>query len=112
MEIGPSNKEEITRQNFYSKSKEDLLTTKKTLVIAWAQFSPRSKKIVQSLNFKLYLEGYRSRTKIFSIAKYIKLSIKTLNLLQKENPDVVICQLPPFVLAYVVLLYKFLSLSR
>ena len=58
------------------------------------------------------MKGYRSKVKIFSLLKYVKLSINTLNLIHKEKSNVVICQLPPLFLAYSILFYKLLTLSK
>lgn len=110
MENSLSKKEEFIRQ-LSSKNKYNFIKTKKVLVVAWAQHSIRSKKIAHSLNSNLFIKGYRSRAKLLSIIKYIRLSINTLDLLQTEKPDVIICQIPPLFLAYFILLYKFLTLS-
>jgi glycosyltransferase involved in cell wall biosynthesis len=110
MESSLSKKKEIIRE-LHSINKYDFKKPKKILVVAWAHHSPRSKKIADSLNAKLFIKGYRSRAEILSIIKYIKLSINTLNVLNKEKPDVIICQLPPLFLAYSVLLYKSLTIS-
>jgi glycosyltransferase involved in cell wall biosynthesis len=111
MESNLSKKEDLIRQPS-SRNKYDFIKTKKILVIAWAQHSIRSKKIAHSLNSKFFIKGYRSRAKILSVIKYIRLSINTLNLLQKEKPDVIICQIPPLFLAYFTLIYKFLTFSN
>ena len=111
MESRLSKKKLITRnRNFYNRQ-YNFIATKKILVIAWAPFSARSEKIAYSLNSKLFMKGYRSKAKLFSFLKYLKLSINTLNLLQKEKPNVVICQLPPLFLAYSILFYKLLTFS-
>ena len=107
-----ANKREMIRNYSFSKNKYNFITSKKILVIAWAPFSARSEKIAHSLNSKLFMKGYRSKAKIFSLLKYLKLSINTLNLLKKEKPKVVICQLPPLFLAYSILFYKFLTFSK
>lgn len=112
MESRLSKKREMIRNYSFSKNKANFIPTKKILVIAWAPFSARSEKIAHSLNSKLFMEGYRSKVKIFSLLKYIKLSINTLNLLMKEKPNVVICQLPPLFLGYSILVYKLLTFSK
>ena len=112
MESRLSKKKLITRNRNFSNRKYNFIATKKILVIAWAPFSARSEKIAYSLNSKLFLKGYRSKAKIFSLLKYVKLSINTLNLLHKEKPNVVICQLPPLFLAYSILFYKLLTFSK
>jgi glycosyltransferase involved in cell wall biosynthesis len=111
MESSLSKKKEIIRER-NSINKYDFYKPKKILVVAWAHHSLRSKKIADSLNAKLFIKGYRSRAKILSILKYIKLSINTLNVLNKEKPDIIICQLPPLFLAFSILLYKFLTFSN
>ena len=112
MESRLAKKKEMIRNYSFSKNKYKFISSKKIIVIAWAPFSARSEKIAHSLNSKLFLKGYRSKVKIFSLLKYIKLSINTLNLLQKEKPNVVICQLPPLFLAYSILFYKLLTFSK
>ena len=112
MESRLSKKKLITRNRNFSNLKYNFIATKKILVIAWAPFSARSEKIAYSLNSKLFMKGYRSKAKIFSLLKYVKLSINTLNLLHKEKPNVVICQLPPLFLAYSILFYKLLTFSK
>jgi hypothetical protein len=107
-----ANKREIIRNSSFSKNKYNSKLPKKKLVIAWAPFSARSEKIAHSLNSKLFMKGYRSKAKIFSLLKYLKLSINTLNLLKQEKPNVVICQLPPLFLAYSILFYKLLTFSK
>lgn len=96
----------------YSRKKFHFKATKKILVVAWAPFSARSEKIAQSLNSTLFIKGYRSKGKISSLLKYLKLSIYTIKMLQKEKPNVVICQLPPIFLAYCILFYKFLTFTK
>jgi glycosyltransferase involved in cell wall biosynthesis len=107
-----SKKERII-QFRYSKNKQryNTIITKKSLVIAWAPHSVRAEKIAHSLNSKIFIKGYQSKAKILSLIKYIKLSINTMRLLQKEKPDLIICQLPPIFLAYSILVYKFLTFS-
>ncbi len=112
MESRLSKKKLITRNRNFSNRNYSFIATKKILVIAWAPFSARSEKIAYSLNSKLFMKGYRSKAKIFSLLKYVKLSINTLNLLHKEKPNVVICQLPPLFLAYSILFYKLLTFSK
>ena len=110
MESRILKKEESLRLD-HSKTKVNNKRSKRILVIAWAQHSTRSKKIAYSLNAKFFIKGYRSKAKILSIIKYIKLSINTLDVVIKEKPDLVICQLPPLFLPYVILLYKYLTFS-
>jgi glycosyltransferase involved in cell wall biosynthesis len=110
MERSLSKKEEFIKQQPSSHNKYNL-KSKKTLVIAWAHHSIRSKKIAYSLNSNFFIKGYRSRAKILSIIKYIRLSLNTLDLLQKEKPDIIICQIPAYFLGYFILLYKFLTFS-
>ena len=112
MESRLAKKRELIRNYSFSKNKYKFLSSKKRIVIAWAPFSARSEKIAYSLDSKLFMKGYRSKVKIFSLLKYLKLSINTLNLLQKEKPNVVICQLPPLFLAYSILFYKLLTFSK
>lgn len=112
MEIKLSKKERIIRY-WYAKNKHKYnnIITKKSLVIAWAPHSVRAEKIAHSLNSKIFIKGYQSKAKILSLIKYIKLSINTIKVLQKEKPDVVICQLPPIFLAYSIFIFKFLTFS-
>lgn len=110
MESRLSKKKESLRLH-HSKTKVNFKRSKNILVVAWAQHSARSKKIAYSLNAKFFIKGYSSKAKILSIIKYIKLSINTLDLLIKEKPDLVICQLPPLFLPYVIILYKYLTFS-
>ena len=102
----------MNRKYSFSKNKYNFVATKKTLVIVWAPFSARSEKIAHSLNSKIFMRGYQSKAKIFSLLKYFKLSINTLKFLHKEKPKVVICQLPPHFLAYSILFYKSLTFSK
>lgn len=88
------------------------LANKKCLVIVWAPHSVRAQKIAYSLKAKIFINGYRSKVKLLSLIKYIKLSIDTMKILQKENPDVIICQIPPLFLAYSILVYKFLTFAN
>ena len=112
MESRLAKKWEMIRNYSYSNKKYNSIATKKIAVIAWASFSARSEKIAQSLNSKLFMKGYRSKRKIFSLFKYLKLSIYTFNILKNEKPEVVICQIPPLFLAYCILFYKLLTFSK
>lgn len=114
MESNLSIKERIIHHRS-SKSKNiscNNLTNKKSLVIAWASHSVRAEKIAYSLNSKIFINGHRSKKKILSLVKYISLSIDTLKLLHREDPDLIICQIPPIFLAYSILVYKFLMFSH
>jgi glycosyltransferase involved in cell wall biosynthesis len=107
-----SKKERIIEFRYSkNKQKNNTIITKKSLVIAWAPHSVRAEKIAHSLNSKIFIKGCQSKAKILSLIKYIKLSINTMKVLQKEKPDVIICQLPPIFLAYSILVYKFLTFS-
>ena len=93
MESKLSKKERIIQFPYFkSKQKYNAIKTKKSLVIAWAPHSVRAEKIAHSLNSKIFINGYQSKAKILSLIKYMKLSINTMKVLQKEKPDVIICQ--------------------
>jgi glycosyltransferase involved in cell wall biosynthesis len=58
------------------------------------------------LGAKINLLSYKFRKKIYSPLKYPLLFAKTLKLLRKENPDIVINQIPPIFCAISVLAYR------
>ncbi len=77
----------------------------KIIFLAWAPFSPRTQNLAESLGAKINLLSYKFRKKIYSPLKYPLLFVKTLKILRKENPDIIINQIPPIFCAFSVLTY-------
>jgi hypothetical protein len=75
----------------YSDRKNSL----KTVFLVWAPHSIRAKNLAEHLDAKLYLISYKFKKKIYSPVKYIKLFTNTLFILEKEKPQIIICQSPP-----------------
>jgi len=73
--------------------------------IAWAKSSPRLDGLLQSLNGRSYKIGWTIKGKFFSSLKYIFLSIRTIHLLIKTKPDIIIAQNPPIFCPLIVYIY-------
>jgi glycosyltransferase involved in cell wall biosynthesis len=78
----------------------------KMIFLVWAPFSIRSQNLSEKLNAKLFLLNYKFKKKIYSPIKYPLLFAKTLNILAKEKPDVIIIQIPPIFCIIPVVMYK------
>lgn len=79
----------------------------KIIFLVWAPASSRAENISKCLDAHLYLISYKFRVKLYSPIKYILLFAKTMNVLIKEKPRIIICQIPPIfcVLSAIVYLY-------
>jgi hypothetical protein len=67
----------------------------KKIFIVWAPASTRAENISKRLEANLYLISYKFRNRIYSPIKYPVLFVKTLAILKKERPQIIICQNPP-----------------
>ena len=76
----------------YSDRKNSL----KIVFLVWAPHSIRAKNLAEHLDAKLYLISYKFKKKIYSPIKYIKLFTSTLLILEKEKPQIIICQSPRY----------------
>jgi glycosyltransferase involved in cell wall biosynthesis len=81
---------------------------KKTVFIVWEPHSPRAKGISESLDANLYILRNKFKTKIHVPLEYVKLFVKTLAILKKDNPQIIICQLPPIFCALSAFVYRYL----
>ena len=79
----------------------------KIIFLVWAPTSSRAENISKRLDARLYLINYKFRVKLYSPIKYILLFAKTLCILIKEKPQLIICQIPPIfcVLSVIICLY-------
>ena len=84
----------------------------KIVFLVWAPHSIRARNISERLDAKLYLISYKFKNKIYSPIKYIKLFLKTLLILQKERPHIIICQSPPLFCALSAIAYHYLSRAK
>jgi glycosyltransferase involved in cell wall biosynthesis len=84
----------------------------KIIFLAWAPFSPRTQNLAESLGAKINLLNYKFRKKLYSPLKYPVLFVRTLKILRKENPDIIINQIPPIFCAISVLAYKKFLLGK
>ena len=89
----------------YSDRKNSL----KTVFLVWAPHSIRAKNLADHLDAKLYLISYKFKKKIYSPIKYIKLFTSTLLILEKEKPQIIICQSPPIFCALATITYQYLT---
>ena len=78
----------------------------KVIFLVWAPFSIRAQNLSENLGAKLFLLNYKFKKKIYSPIKYPVLFAKTLKILAKEKPDVIIIQVPPIFCIIPVMLYK------
>ena len=85
----------------------------KMIFLVWAPFSIRAQNLSERLNAKLFLLNYKFKKKIYTPIKYPLLFAKTLNILTKEKPDIIIIQIPPiFCITPVILYKKFLAKKK
>jgi glycosyltransferase involved in cell wall biosynthesis len=81
----------------------------RVVFIAWAPYSPRSKNLSERLDAHLYLISYKFKRKIYSIIKYPLLFAKTLYILKREKPEIILCQSPPIFCALAAMVYQYLT---
>lgn len=84
------------------------MNTKKRKIayITWFDFSTRSDGIAYHLGANSYhFRDLKRLTNVFSLLKYILASFKTLIVLHKESPDVILVQNPPVFAVLVVWFY-------
>jgi glycosyltransferase involved in cell wall biosynthesis len=80
--------------------------THRWLFVAWAPFGRRSELLAGELGAKLFFIHYlKFKVPIYAPLKYVLQSLRTLQVLVAEHPEVVFVQSPPFVCALVVYLY-------
>ena len=89
----------------YSDSKERV----KTVFLVWAPHSIRAKNLAERLDAQLYLISYKFKKKIYSPIKYLKLFTNTLLILEKERPQIIICQIPPIFCALAAIVHRYLT---
>ena len=89
----------------YSDRKDPL----KIVFLVWAPHSIRAKNLAERLDARLYLITYKFKKKIYSPIKYLKLFTNTLLILEKERPQVIICQIPPIFCALATIIYQYLT---
>jgi len=78
----------------------------KKVFITWANQDSRSRSLAYHLEDKNYfIQKLNSNSKFFAPLKYILNTIVTLNLLNKENPDVIFVVNPPVFAVLVVWIY-------
>ncbi|MDY6866959.1 MAG: hypothetical protein SVT56_03505, partial [Chloroflexota bacterium] len=81
--------------------------------IAWAPHGRRTESLARELGAKLYFIHYlKFQNPSYAPIKYILQSLRTLQVLFMERPDVVFIQSPPFVCSLVVYLYCFINGAR
>jgi glycosyltransferase involved in cell wall biosynthesis len=81
----------------------------RAVFIVWAPYSPRSKNFSERLDAHLYLISYKFKRKIYSIIKYPLLFAKTLYILKREKPEIILCQSPPIFCALSAMVYQYLT---
>jgi glycosyltransferase involved in cell wall biosynthesis len=81
----------------------------RVVFIVWAPYSPRSKNLSERLGAHLYLISYKFKRKIYSIIKYPLLCAKTLYILKREKPEIILCQSPPIFCALAAMVYQYLT---
>ena len=81
----------------------------RVVFIVWAPYSPRSKNLSERLDAHLYLISYKFKRKIYSIIKYPLLFAKTLYILKREKPEIILCQSPPIFCALAAMVYQYLT---
>lgn len=78
------------------------------LFLVWAPYSPRSENLSNRLNASLYLISYKFKRKFYSPIKYPLLMLRTIKILLRERPDIVITQTPPIFCPLSVFVYNHL----
>src|SRR5919198_1626300 len=81
----------------------------KLVYLVWAPFSYRAENLSQRLGARLHLTSYKFKNKIYSPIKYPLLFSKSLRILKKQKPNIIICQSPPIFCALSVLVYLYLT---
>ena len=81
----------------------------KLVYLVWAPFSYRAENLSRRLGARLYLTSYKFKNKIYSPIKYPLLFSKSLHILKKEKPNIIICQSPPIFCALSALVYLYLT---
>jgi glycosyltransferase involved in cell wall biosynthesis len=81
----------------------------RVVFIVWAPYSPRSKNLSEHLDAQLYLISYKFKRKVYSIIKYPLLFAKTLSILKREKPEIMLCQSPPIFCALAAMVYQYLT---
>jgi glycosyltransferase involved in cell wall biosynthesis len=88
-------------------------TTDRWIFIAWAPHGRRSESLAKELGARLYFIHYfEFQNPLYAPAKYILQTIRTLQVLFLERPEVIFAQNPPFVCGLVVYLYCRVSGAR
>jgi len=83
------------------------LLSQKRVFITWAEHNSRSRSLAYHLEAKNYfIQKINSKSKFLAPLKYILNTIVTLNVLNKENPDVVFIVNPPVFAVLVVWMYS------
>jgi glycosyltransferase involved in cell wall biosynthesis len=80
--------------------------TNRWIFIAWAPRGRRSESLARDLGAQLYFIHYlRFQKPLYAPAKYILQTIRTLQVLFLERPEIIFAQNPPFVCGLMVYLY-------
>jgi hypothetical protein len=102
--------------NLYPKSHDDNKIKerknkgqKRTVFIVWEPHSPRAEGLSQFLGANLYILRDKIQKRFHAPLQYIKLFTRTLNILRKEKPEIIFCQLPPIFCAISAMVYGFFS---
>jgi len=74
--------------------------------LVWAPHSARANGISEALSAHLCLMSYKFRAKIYSPIKYPLLFMRSIFVLNRQRPDIVICQAPPIFCPLAALAYK------
>jgi glycosyltransferase involved in cell wall biosynthesis len=80
----------------------------KIVFLVWAPYSSRAENLSERLNAHLYLISYKFKNKIYSPLKYSLLFARTIHILRKEKPKIIICQNPPIFCALSAIIYNYL----
>ena len=78
----------------------------KIIFIVWAPHGVRAKNIAESLGAHVEFIHWKFKQKIYSPVKYPILFLKTVRILFKERPSIIICQSPPMFCAGAAIVYK------
>lgn len=84
----------------------------KTVFMVWAPYSARAENISKRLGANFYTISYKFRNKIYSTIKYPLMFIKTLRILKREKPDIILCQSPPVFCPLAAVIYHHLINSK
>jgi len=80
--------------------------SQRIVFLVWAPHSARAKGICDGLGAHLHLMSYKFRSKIYSPIKYPLLFLRSLLLLNNQNPEIIICQAPPIFCPLVATVHK------